>query len=280
MMKCYVLIGMVSVFFWGAMSGSVSAQSPTEETFPFVGVINVKLANIRAGQAKGFESVAQVKQGDELVVIGRSFSWYEVRLPQTVSCYVHSDFIKYLRDGVGEVLGKKVNVRAQPKTASAVLGQLSSPAMVMILGRESEGWYRIEPMSGVSGWIKAELLDFRSLNVPSEKVVELPSRNIYEVKRQQDVEVVEERQEKLQEFEKKKQEALVIKGTLKALDPVFNETVRHRLEADGGQVFYLQGYRSVLDGFLNLRVQIQGIPQSEVQADQPILLVTQVQLVL
>jgi len=280
MVKRYVFIGVVCGLIWGAISASSRAQSPTEETFPFVGVITVKTANIRAGQATGFESVAQVNQGDELVVTGRSFSWYEVRLPQTVSCYVHSDFVKYVRDDVGEISGKNVNVRAQSKTGSAVLGQLSAPAKVKIVKREDDGWYRIEPTSGVSGWIKADLVSFRSLNVPSEKVVELPTRNIYEAKREQEAAVVEGQQEKAQEFEQKKQEAVVVKGTIKSLEPVLNETVRHTFEADGGKVFYLQGYRSVLDGFLNLRVQIKGIPQTDVQADQPILLVTQVQLVL
>lgn len=280
MAKRYILIALVCGVFFGAISGSVAAQSPTEETFPFVATVKVKTANIRAGQAKGFESVAQVVQGQELVVIGRSFSWYEVRLPEGVSCYVHSDFVKYFKDDVGEISGKNVNVRAQPKTASAVLGQLSVPAYVKILEREADGWYRIEPVSGTSGWIRVDLLEFRSLNVPPEKVVEMPTNNIYEAKRQQEAQTVEERNEKLQEFEQKKQEALVVKGTIRALDPVLSENVRHRLEADGGQVFYLQGYRSVLDGFLNLRVQIQGIPESETKSDQSILLVTQVQLVL
>lgn len=280
MAKCYILIALVCGVFFGAISGSASAQSSTEETFPFVASVKVKTANIRAGQAKGFESVAQVEQGQKLVVISRSFSWYEVRLPESVACYIHSDFVKYLRGDVGEISGKNVNVRAQPKTASAVLGQLSAPANVKILGREAEGWYRIEPVSGISGWISVDLLEFHSLNVPPEKVVEAPTSNIYEAKRQQEAQAVEERQEKLQEFEQKKQEALIVKGTIRALDPVLNDNVRHRLEADGGQVFYLQGYRSVLDGFLNLRVQIQGIPESETKADQPILLVTQVQLIL
>jgi len=279
-MNKHALIGIVSLIILAILSVSANAQSPAEETFPFVGVVNVKNANIRAGQAKSFESIAQVKQGEELTVINRSFSWYEVRLPQTVSCYVHADFVKYLRDDIGEISGKRVNVRAQAKTGSAVLGQVSAPAKVKILGREAEGWYRIEPVSGVSGWIQADLVDFRSLNVPSEAVVELPSQNIYEKKRQQEAEAVEKQQEQLQDFEKKKQEALTVKGTIRALEPVLNDNVRHRLDADGGQTFYLQGYRSVLDGFLNLRVQIQGMPQSEVQADQPILLVTQVQLVL
>jgi len=280
MAKRYILIALVCGVFLGAISGSAAAQSPTEETFPFVATVKVKTANIRAGQAKGFESVAQVVQGQELVVISRSFSWYQVRLPESVACYVHSDFVKYLKGDVGEISGKNVNVRAQPKTASAILGQVSAPDHVKILGREAEGWYRIEPVSGVSGWISVDLLEFRSLNVPPEKVVEMPTSNIYEAKRQQEAQAVEERKEKLQEFEQKKQEALIVKGTIRALDPILNDNVRHRLEADGGQVFYLQGYRSVLDGFLNLRVQIQGIPESETKADQPILLVTQVQLVL
>ena len=59
-----------------------------------------------------------------------------------------------------------------------------------------------------------------------------------------------------------------------------SETVRHQIVTEDGKTFFLMGYRSVLDGFADHRVQIEGLPQTDVNAAHPVLLVTKVYLVL
>jgi uncharacterized protein YraI len=61
--------------------------------------------------------------------------------------------------GFVRTLGR-VNMRSAPSTGAALLLEVPSETVLMVLGRNPAGdWYHVELSSGASGWIFAELLD-------------------------------------------------------------------------------------------------------------------------
>jgi len=270
-MKKQFLFWILVALLWGGLPGFAESLE-----FPFTGQVTAKDVNIRAGQDKSFELLGNLNQGDQVVVVQQSFSWYKIKLPEKASCYVHRKFVHLLQDQVGEINADRVNIRARPSLNAVVIGQLSKMTKVRIKDAKEE-WYQIDPVEGVYGWVMEEFVAFKSKEVPEPQAVTLPSRNVYEIKRQEEARLKAEEAKRLEEEAKQK---LVIRGTVTLLQTPLNENVRHQVVADDGQTFYLMGYRSVLDGFLNHRVQVEGLPQAEAQAACPVLLVLKVQLVI
>lgn len=255
-------LAVFSFFVWWA------GPAAAEETFPFQGQIVSDNVNVRAGQSANFEKVARLNAGDKVVVVEKNFSWYKVKLPAGAQCYVHSKYVKDLGDSVGEITVNRLNARAGADPKFSSLGQLSQGALVKIAAKEGD-WYRIEPVEGMYGWVSEEFVKFASRDVPAAMAVERPIRNIY--KKQQ-----------VARAESMRAGASVnIQGVMEDLgDKAVSENVRHRLSADDKKVYFLKGYRRVLDNFLNAKVRIEGKVQDDPQADQPVILVTKVNLVL
>ncbi len=262
-------------------AGYAGSMAQANETFPFVGEITANRVHVRAGQAEAFDSLGLLNEKDPVVVLSKSYSWYQIKLPLQAQCYVSQELLEVLRDDVAQIKGNRVNVRARPNIQSSIIGQLAKGTRVKILSRLEDGWCQIEPVEGLSGWVVADLVAFKSLQIPAPRVVELPTRNIYVQKQQEEAARQAQAQEEQKAFEERKQEALTVRGAVRVLaSPAPIDGVAHTLTGDDGGVYYLKGYRNVLDGFVNLRVQVRGITQETPGSDQPVLLVTQVNLIL
>lgn len=259
------------------MTLSSTASLAVEQTFPFTGRVNADNVNIRAGQSKNFDHIGTLQRDDTVVVIQKNYSWYKIRLPKTAQCYVYRELVHFLRDQIGEMTGSRVNVRARPQLNASVLGQLNKMTRVRIVETLDE-WYRIEPVEGIYGWVLDEYIDYQSGQVPEPAVVQLPSRNIYEMKRKEEQRRAQEEARRLAREQASK---IRIRGTVRLIEGRSTDShVRHQMTSDEGKTFCLMGYRSILDGFLNHRVQIEGVPQEDSRFAHPVLLVTQVRLVL
>ncbi|MEW5895249.1 MAG: SH3 domain-containing protein [Candidatus Omnitrophota bacterium] len=233
-------------------------------------------ANIRAGQDESFETLGVFKKGDKVTVVEKSFSWYRVKLPENVKCYVNRKLVNFLRDGIGEINGNHVNIRARKDLNSSVIGQLNKLTKVQLL-ETLDDWYAISPVEGTYGWVYVDFVDFHSKETAPPRVVQLPTKNIYTLRRQEEARRQAEEERLRAEEEKIK---VFLKGTVKLISQTSNENIRHQITTDDGQTFYLMGYRSVLDSFLDQCVQIEGLPQNEMSLDYPVLLIIKVLLVI
>ncbi len=275
---CYEMmkIRFVILFFFCCIL-LISSAYAQEISVPFVGVVNTNKVNIRAGQSTNFESVGVAQKGDQVIVVEKSFNWYKIKLPDGAQCYVSRKLVNFLRDEIGEITGNRVNIRARAAAESSVVGQLNKLTKVKILETTDE-WYRIEPAEGMYGWIAVDFIDVQSDAVPPPKVIELPSKNIYVQQRQEQERLRAQEEQQRQEQERRKVSAkgklVMVPGDGPSAD------IRHQIVTDDGQVFYLMGYRSILDGFLNQHVYVDGILQEQSSADLPVLLVTKIALIL
>jgi len=263
-MKIRFLLGCLAVI----ITGTTAAIAADE--LPFLGQVNGDEINIRAGQDTSFDKIGELHKGDPVVVVQKSYSWYKIRLPEQARCYVSRKLVRFLRDEIGEVSGDRVNIRSRPDLGSAILGQLNELTKVRIVETLDE-WYRIEPVEGIYGWVWADFVEFRSADVPPPEVVQLPSRNIYEIKKQEEA---LQRQQELNQ-------TVTLHGTVQLIEELSSDNhVRHQITDSQGRTFCLMGYRSILDGFLDNRVQIDGRLQEDSRFSCPVLLVTRILLVL
>ena len=259
-----------------------------QETFPFVAAIKAKNVNVRSGPSKNFEKVAELKQGEGVVIVAKSYSWYEIKLPYFAKSFISKQYIQMLGGGIGRVTGNRVNIRAGADVKCSVLGQAKKDEWVKVVGTKGE-WFQIEPIDQSYGYVLAEFCEFRSEKVPPPRVVPPPTRNRYELKRRQDEE--EQRRNALEsraapELDLKKPEKKPIirykmVGVIEAMgQEAISGDIRHKLLVGGQTKCYLRGYRGIIDSFLNLRVMIEGEMQKDIEAAYPVMMVTKINLIL
>lgn len=244
-------------------------QDAGASQFPFLGEVKgAKELNIRSGQSTSFERIGSLTEKETVVVTARQFNWFQVKLPASADSYVSAKFVRPLANGVGEITGDRVNVRARSNQNAVVLGQLNKGALVRILAPESDGWLKIEPPEGVSGWVSADYLVFKTKDVPAPQVVSAtaPQTAIAAPT----VAAVQE-----------KKEIVAGSGTIVDLGAqAISDDVRHKIILADKTVYYLQGYRKIIDGFLHSQVDVEGQVLLDVKADHPVILVTKIKWVL
>lgn len=253
-----------------------------EESFPYLGNITADLVHIRAGQSTAFESLGQLDTGEKVVVVGKKYSWYKIKLPLRAQCYISVKFIQKRGDNIGSVTGNPVNLRAGPGEDFAIIGKLPRETLVRLKGK-TESWYRIEPVEGSFGWVSAQFVAYESKNVPSPRIVADPTRNIYKQKQIQKVlEPVKKVKEKA--GPKQKDGIISVVGRLEDLGRIYlgYKDIRHKLVVDGKIVYLLEGNHVILDSMVTQRVNIIGkikdYPRDPFQ--YPVLLIKKINFVL
>ncbi|MFH1854241.1 MAG: SH3 domain-containing protein [Candidatus Omnitrophota bacterium] len=125
-----------------------------------IGFVKSNGANVRAGDNVNFTSLCRLEDGDPVKVVGKRYSWYKIILPRKAYVYIKMDFVESpSKKGEAEINAMRVNLRAGPDTSYAILGQISKPEKIRIAGEEN-GWYKIIPPEGVTGWIHSSQLRF------------------------------------------------------------------------------------------------------------------------
>lgn len=243
------------------------AITPPAGSFPFLGEVKgVKDVNIRAGQSVSFEKIGQLADKDTVVILDRQFDWYKIKLPVGADSYVSEKFVRPAAINVGEVTGDRVNIRARPNATAAILGQLAKGTLVRVTGQD-QGWLKIEPPESAHGWVAAQFLVFKSKEVPPVRVVKIeaaPPAALAVPTPVPDTRAVVKAQ-----------------GVVVDLGPkTLSSDIRHKIVLDDKKSYYLQGYRKIVDGFLNSRVNVEGRVLPDAKADQPVVLVTKIKWVL
>jgi len=259
-------IVVLAVFF-------VASNSFAQQGFPFLGQITEDGVNVRAGQNKNFESLCKLNKGDEVVVLAQSYSWYKIQLPAQAPVYISDKYVTRLKSKQGKVTADKVNVRAGPDIYFSVIGQVSKDEIVAILG-EKPGWFRIAPVAQSYGWVKKELVSFKSGVVPSLSApVAVPEpeeeRAVFEVK-------------KIEQPLPQARSNIVIEGKLSALKQAGASGIHYQLTGKDKRVYLVKGLSFALDNFVGFNVRVEGSLEQENHAQTPSLVVnvSKIQLIL
>lgn len=157
---------------WWVSAGGVAAQSlPREsvETFPFVGEVKGKDVSVRAGPSVHFRRLGKLSAPTKVTVLGRSYGWYKIRLPEEAEAYVALEFLEDTGGDKARVKVDTLNVRGGPGTTYGLLGQLKKGEEVTLLERRPDGWARIAPSAHLYAWMAAEYVTWIQAGQPSEE---------------------------------------------------------------------------------------------------------------
>lgn len=236
------------------------AFARTEEKLPFLGEITADKVNVRAGPNLNFEQVCQMNKGQEVLVLEKSYGWCKIRLPDTARGYINPKFVTPRFEGIGVISANRVNIRAGAGENFSVIGRLDKGERVRIKG-QSQGWHAIEPVERSYAWVLEKFVVYKSDQIPPERIIVEPSRNIYVKKTE--VPVTTEQataqpplppQPARQDFE-----SFSAIGMLEDAGRFFrSKDIRHKLIVDGKTVYYLQGDEQILNRWTHYPVKVEG----------------------
>lgn len=259
----------------------ITTVTSADETFPFVAQATGDGVNIRAGQSANFEKVGQLKAGQPVVVIEKSFSWYKIKLPVDAKSYISAKYVNALDDKTGQVTTDRVNIRAGNGEQASILGQAAQGQYVRIL-EKLEGWYRIEPIEESFGWVNKDYLKYASRELPPKRVVEAPIRNVYAKKRMTESLASAETPASASSSTKAEDlKAVFMTGVVEGLaDQPVAKDIHHIVTDENNASYYLKGPQEIIDVFLHRKVSVEGSLGSEITAPHPVVLIKKINLIL
>lgn len=244
-----------------------------QDKFPFLAEINTDNVNVRAGQNINFERLTRLSKAQEVVVVGKSYNWYKIKLPDNAECFISEKFIRPRIDDVGMVTANRVNLRAGASEKASIIGQLHKETRVRIKGL-SQGWYKIEPLEGAYGWIEEKFIVFKSNQVPSPKIVLEPTRSVYKK---------ETPPPPLAPEPKKEPEKFSVVGRVEDSGRVISaKDIHYKLVINDKIAYYLEGDGKLLEGALHYTVRIVGDvkPDPERRLLYPVIVVSKINSIL
>jgi uncharacterized protein YgiM (DUF1202 family) len=281
-----------------------------EETFPFRGEAVMDQVNVRAGQSTNFEGLCKLKKGEEVIALEKGYGWYKIQLPKAANCYVNKEYIQFLGQNAGGVLGDHINIRAGAGTHYTVLGQLMKGEQIFI-EEDLKEWYRIQPVLGSYGWVAEEYLAFKSNDVKEyedamaaktsadlelsklkeplkegEQAAEdikdtkdiKNTKDTKDTKDTSDIKSIKNTKETVDE----EPETFFAVGYVEAYEDDENDGIYYKITSGGRPVCYVQGMNEMLGRFKNLRVSVEGTVNKALQSKYayPVIIVSTIRLML
>ncbi len=128
------------------------------------GTVKVNVLNVRVRPGDKYAFVAEMSRSDKVKVVNFEKGWYEIAVPAKSAVWISTAFVK---DGV---VAKKACLRTGPSVACAPYAMSAEEgAELKVLDSTQEGWLRISPLEGMTGWINAEFVDVAPLNADAIK---------------------------------------------------------------------------------------------------------------
>ncbi len=129
------------------------------------GYITGNSVRVRSAGSTGAPILTLTNRGDAWTVVGEIQSgWYQVRLPDGRSGYIHGDYVTFTRPPVnrtGYSVGSDVRVRKSASTSSAILALLQRGQSFTVTGETATGWYQVRLSDGTQGYVHGSLVAFR-----------------------------------------------------------------------------------------------------------------------
>ncbi len=204
-----------------------------QDYFPFIAEVTSDSLNVRSGQSENFERIFRLEQGDHVVVLTHSFSWYKIELPNGTSGFVSRQFID---QSTGRVTGDRVNVRSRNGGQATILCQVNKGDDIEIL-ELIDDWYRIKPLEDCYGWVRQKYLKFYA-KIPSVSI-KLPKK-VLEIKKKipsAEKKAVEiQSLKKVQEVSSIKKETQVLKNSEKLVAKKVRRKKKKRKENKDSKV--------------------------------------------
>lgn len=140
-----------AVFYAAVLAACVCFTAGAQDA-PFIGVVTSNTLEVRSGAGRAYYIVGELKKGDMVRVEKVLFNqtWYQIRVPKTVTSYVSKAFVDAQGDGeTGTINADKTEFKAAslrgPGESYKGQGTLSKGDKVTILGEEGNFYKIVTP---------------------------------------------------------------------------------------------------------------------------------------
>ena len=280
----FSLVISLSLQVYGSSSGIVWAQ---EYLPPFLAESKGDQVNVRAGQSANFEKLCQLSKGEEVVVLGKEYSWYKIQLPPSAKSFVSKNYVQFLGLNAGGVTATNVNIRAGAGIHHTVLGQLAKGEQIYIQ-EEFEEWYRIEPIFESYGWVSEKLLTFKSKDFSRYQMP--PPRSFVDETISESKSITEEQSasEDIMDavveepIEAESKGIITVVGYVESYENEGTDGIYYKIVAGNKPVCYIQGTNHMLGRFVHQKVSVDGTVNQKLlsQYSHPVIVVLKVRLIL
>ncbi|WP_144511178.1 SH3 domain-containing protein [Bacillus sp. FJAT-22090] len=124
--------------------------------------VNVSSLKVRSGPGLTYDTIGVVNLNDKLVVLDKENDWFQIKYGTTTgwvaSWYITSESVEMTNKQVVSKVNR-LNVRTEPSTSSAVIGQLNEGDQLTAYKSEGE-WIEIE-FQGRKGWVNNSYITVR-----------------------------------------------------------------------------------------------------------------------
>lgn len=152
---CWLLLSLL------CLSVSPRAVMAAEDDPFAAGAVSARKLNLRSGPSTADDVTATLKNGDRLNIVSLRGDWLEVetsggKTGYVLGKYVALDPYPFEALGIGVTTGN-VRFRSEPSTRGKRLDTLPRGTSVILLHRESNGWYRIKlKKGGAEGYVSGD----------------------------------------------------------------------------------------------------------------------------
>jgi N-acetylmuramoyl-L-alanine amidase len=133
-------------------------------------IVHAYRVNLRTGPSIAYPSVAQLVRGQQVIILGYSDNWANVRVSDTLTGWVNARYVASSAPPpsnpvpVGPynaiVNAVTLNVRGGPSTFYGVIGKLSSGTAVNLIGRTADNvWVVVDAPGGLQGWVNSSFVN-------------------------------------------------------------------------------------------------------------------------
>ncbi len=129
----------------------------SEKKLPYIGVVVSEKLRVLPKRGTNYREITTLSQNDLITVLDKYGEWFQVSMPDGVSCWISSDYIN--DDGI--VTGNAVNVRQGPGVANPVLGQVGRSDKLVVLEKK-DSWCKISPPDSLKAWVNSNFVSYFS----------------------------------------------------------------------------------------------------------------------
>ncbi len=117
------------------------------------GTVTATILNIRSGPSTENGLQGQLKQGQQIQIIGEKEVWLQINDERGVKGWVHSDYINIIPNlPTAYVVSETANVYTQMDKNGGLLEVLKTNETMYIKNYQN-GWYLVKTDSGIEGWV-------------------------------------------------------------------------------------------------------------------------------
>ncbi len=140
------------ILVFASTVGVLFAQ--TEDAWPKEGVVIADKLTIRAKPGTHFESLGSFSRGDKVTAIGKYENWLEVKLPDSVLCWVASEAV----DANGVVLMDSCPLYSGPAVVFTSFGKVKRGTKLVLVETASVNWRQAKVPEGTTAWVSAQYI--------------------------------------------------------------------------------------------------------------------------